>query len=367
MTMTTIADATLPTADPAAFFATPARESIGLSSALSAARALDSHPMASLFSSAEWVSVLTATYGFDLQASVLRKGSETKAALLFGEIEDIRGRRILSLPFSDYLDPLVDDAATWQRLVAPLLDRGAPLRLRVLRSPQPIADSRFTTTGTALWHCVDLTRGEDEIWTSLRDNARQNIRRAERGGVTVRAGDTVEDLASFYGMHCHVRKSKYRLFAQPFAFLENMRAAFAPSGRLTVLLAELDGSVIAGILFLVHGDTLYYKFNASTEAALRPNELLIWTGIRMGKERGLKRLDFGLSDISQPGLVRFKQKFATEERTISILQSATPALHSPRDAEAGRVLGRLTEILTDPSVPDAVTRCVGDEVYRFFC
>jgi hypothetical protein len=31
------------------------------------------------------------------------------------------------------------------------------------------------------------------------------------------------------------------------------------------------------------------------------------------------------------------------------------------------MLGRLTGILTEPGVPDAVTRQVGDEVYRFFC
>jgi len=362
--MTSPADPVPITDEPASFVRPP---SIATESAASAAKALSRHAMASLFSSPEWIAVLEATYGFDLKAAVQRSGSDTIAALLYSEVEDIRGRRVISLPFSDYLDPLVDDAATWQRLAVPLLERGAPVRMRVLRNALPLADSRFAVTGTALWHGVDLTRGEDEIWQSLRDNARQNIRKAERGGVTIRAGSSIDDLASFYRMHCHVRKSKYRLFAQPFSFLENMHAALAPSERLTVLLAELDGSVIAGILFLVHGDTVFYKFNASTDAGLRPNELLIWTGIRMAKQRGLKRFDFGLSDIAQPGLVRFKQKFATEERTISILQSTAPVLHDPRGAEAGRMLGKLTGILTEPTVPDDVTRRVGDEVYRFFC
>src|SRR5690606_36881264 len=117
-----------------------------------------------------------------------------------------------------------------------------------------------------------------------------------------------------------------------------------------------------GIFFIVDGDTLYYKFKASTETALRPNDLLVWTGMKIGRELGLKRLDFGLSDTAQPGLVRFKQKFATEERSIAIL-TATPEGFSSdrRAAETGSVLSRLTEILTAPDIADETTRKAGDE------
>ena len=113
----------------------------GIERAGAAAARLERHAMASLFSSPEWIQAIEATYGFELQASVLRRNGETSAAVLFGEVDDIRGRRVISLPFSDYVDPLVDDAASWQRLVAPLLERGAPLRLRVLRSSLPVADA----------------------------------------------------------------------------------------------------------------------------------------------------------------------------------------------------------------------------------
>ena len=185
--------------------------------------------------------------------------------------------------------------------------------------------------------------------------------------MVVRQGRTLDDLRIFYRMHCHVRKSKYRLFAQPFSFFENLHAAFAPDDRIFVVLAEIDGAAVGGILFLVHGDTLYYKFNASTEAILRPNDLLVWTGMQLGRARGLSRLDFGLSDPGQPGLVRFKQKFATEERTISLLQSIPPGYADERAEAAGRVLQRLTAILTSSETPDDVTLAVGDELYRYFC
>jgi hypothetical protein len=320
--------------------------------------------LGSLFSSPAWIAMLEATYGFELLASTLVDGGHTLGAILYGLVDDIRGRRVISLPFSDYCDPLVADAATWERLAAPLFARGVPVRFRCLRSVLPLADGRLTRTGEALWHGVDLDRDEDAIWAGLDASARQNVRRAQRAGVLVREGRSLDDLAAFHAMHRHVRKAKYRLLAQPFRMLEAMHEAFGD--RLCVLLAELDGHPIAGILFLVDGDTLFYKFNASVDLPQRPNDLLAWEGLRLGRRLGLGRFDFGLSDVEQPGLVRYKRKFATDERAISLLQHVPVGYTDPRGAQVGKVLQRMTQLLTEPGVPDTVTRQAGDELYRFF-
>ena len=322
----------------------------------------------SLFNSSQWIGVIQDTYDFKLHASTLRCQAHTQAAILFMEIDDLRGRRILTLPFSDYCDPLVDSTQHWQSLVNPILDLGAPVRFRTLRSESPKNDPRFNLTGSSLWHSADLRRSEEQIWASLRDNARQNIRKAERGGVVVREGRTLEDVRTFYRMHSNLRKEKYRMFAQPFSFFEHIHAAFSGDDKLVVLLAEYDGVAIAGILFIIHGETIYYKFNASADTALRPNDLLVWTGIKLGQRLGVARLDFGVSDIDQPGLVRFKRKFATEEQTVTYMSWLPP--DNPRDQrgdEAGRLLSKLTDVLTAPNIDNRITQSVGDIVYRFFC
>jgi hypothetical protein len=344
----------------------PAHDAVHIVDAAAVAT-LARHPMAGLFSSPAWIEALRATYGFDFEASALMRDGSARAAILFSRIDDMRGRRTLSLPFSDYCDPLVDDAVAFQRLLAPLLALGAPVRLRCLRNALPLADPRLTRTGTALWHGSDLARDEEAMWAGLDAQARQNIRRATRHGVAVRESDSLDDLRAFHRMHAHVRKTKYRLLAQPFALFESLHAAFAPAGRLVVMLAEAEGVPIAGILFLIHGDTLYYKFNASLELALRPNDLLAWNGMRLGRRLGLTSLDFGLSDTAQPGLVRYKRKFATEEREIALLQWLPEGHAQPAADEAGRTLGRLTRLLTDPGTPDELSRAAGDELYRFFC
>ena len=76
---------------------------------------------------------------------------------------------------------------------------------------------------------------------------------------------------------------------------------------------------------------------------------------------------FGISDLDQPGLIRYKSKFATEERTVAFLRWLPPDYADPRGEQAGRTLGRMTHLLTDPAVPDEITRAAGDELYRFFC
>jgi len=325
------------------------------------------HPLSSLFSSPPWIRALADTYGFQISVAVTGDGGE-QAAVLFSRVSDLRGERIVSLPFSDYCDPLVEDPATWERLAAPILAMGLPTTLRCLRCRAAADDPRFTPTGGALWHGVDLTRPEEALWQGLQGSARQNIRKAKRAGVTIREARGLDAVRLFHRMHCHLRKTKFRLLAQPAAFFDALHEAFSPADGLVVLFAMIGDEPVAGILFLEWGDCLYYKFNASLDPSTCPNDLLAWEGIRLGQRRGRRTLDFGISELRHPGLVRYKRKYATEERAVAMLrwQPGAAAINAPAE-EAGRTLGRLTQLLTDPQVPDAITAAAGDELYRYFC
>ncbi|MDQ4102913.1 MAG: hypothetical protein M3186_04105, partial [Actinomycetota bacterium] len=112
---------------------------------------------------------------------------------------------------------------------------------------------------------------------------------------------------------------------------------------------------------------LYYKFGASLHGhlALRPNDAIFWAGIRWGVQRGARLLDWGLSDLDQPGLIAYKRKWATEERQIVTLRAGGEQARSY--PEAGLMLGELTRLFTEDSVPDDVTRQAGALLYRYFC
>ncbi len=222
----------------------------------------------------------------------------------------------------------------------------------------------------AKWHGVDLTRSLDEIWDSLHSSSRQAVRKARKQGVEVQLAATRHDLRDFYNLHAALRNRKYRMLAQPYAFFEAIWDEFLEHDAGFLLLARYRGKVIAGTLYLRHDETLYYKFNASDLAQLnvRPNDLLVWEGLKRAKQTmDCSMLDFGLSDSDQEGLIRYKKKFATEEKTIRFMhhESATWAKRSV-EQEWSHVLPAVTELLTSEAVPASVSEQASKLLYRLF-
>ena len=82
---------------------------------------------------------------------------------------------------------------------------------------------------------------------------------------------------------------------------------------------------------------------------------------------GCRWFDFGVSDLDQPGLIRYKRKYASEEAEVVVLKA--PGTRDPgrMSASIGRSLPRLTNVLTNERCPDRLTGWGGDAVYRLFC
>lgn len=313
-----------------------------------------------VFHSPAWAQVLEDTYGFSVRAHVILDDGRPVAGLPFVEVDDPRGTRIVSLPFSDFSDPLIDDRAQWELLQGELAD--LPATVRCLRTE--IEPGTWQETGSFAWHRVDVTRAPEQAWEAIHSSARRAIRKAGAAGVEVTEAETEDDLRAFFEMHLRVRKHKYGLLAQPYRFFLSIWERFLAEGNGRLLLARADSRVVGGVLCLDWGDTVYYKFNASQADGLsvRPNDLLVWEGLTRAHQAGMKWFDFGVSDWDQEGLVRYKRKYATEEGVVR-KYSRGPALAD----ELGPLLGRVTELLVDPDVPDRLTERAGDLVYRYFC
>lgn len=328
--------------------------------------ALASGPGGSLFTSPPWLRAVCATYGFTPWARLLLDGHGAPVAgFAWVSVADIRGRRLASLPFCDRADPVVPDLAAWQALVAALPTDAGPLTLGCLAPNPCLADPGMVVVGEAAWHATELSGGPERLVPGS-GTARRNLAAARRNGLTVRAESGLAAVRSFHRMHVALRKHKYRLLAQPVQLFERVWQEFTVDDGIVTLLALADGEPVAGALFLVWNDVLYYKFGASLAAHLhlRPNDAVSWAGMRWGAERGLRLLDWGRSDLDQPGLLAYKRKWASEERRILTLRSRGAA---PPSGEVDGVLTRLTRLLTEPTVPDHVTAEAGALLYRYFC
>jgi CelD/BcsL family acetyltransferase involved in cellulose biosynthesis len=328
-------------------------------------RLMTEQPAASLFHSPAWLGALADTYGFDPQAALVFDSDERAVAgVSFCRIKDLGGERIVCSPFSDYCEPLSTSRDHWPVLRTALLGYGLPVSLRWRDGSGIDPGSDFVAVRRARWHGIGVEPPLDVLWTRISSAARRAVRKAGREGLTI---GILEDphLEHFIRLHVALRKRKYRLLAQPPVFFEALRRRFRCIDGWYPLAAWHRGRIVAVTVYLRWGDTLYYKFNASDAQALclRPNDMLVWEGMRLARALGCREVDLGASDDSQPGLVRFKRRYSRDERQITQLASTRSVRASHAD---DLLLSHVTQVFTNPAVPDEVTQSAGAAWYRYF-
>ncbi|MGF1596685.1 MAG: lipid II:glycine glycyltransferase FemX [Acidimicrobiales bacterium] len=357
-----------------------------------------------LFHSPAWLRVLRDAYRLRPRAVVSSEGATDGGGggVAWVEVADVRGRRVVSLPFSDFAGPIGawstgslaplkgERAATTPSLVTRLrlATPGGPRRgaidandLRRYRIELGLAE-----TGRLAWHWTELpplgrsttgatsTSDDDRLWPQLASGARQNIRRSRRAGVVVDVRSDLDALEDYHRLHLELRKAKYRLLAQPRSFFIALHRHFGPD-RLRIVLARLDGiagsgggEAIAGVILLRHGDTAYYKLNASNPAGLsvRANDAVMWEAMAAARRWGCRWFDFGVSDLDQPGLIRYKDKYSTGRGEVVLLGRAGSG--RPWSArQIDRILPLTSRALTAPRCPDALGRQASRVLYRLYC
>lgn len=325
-------------------------------------------PRASVFHSPQWIHALRRTYGFEFFAVVVDGDEEAVAGVPFAVVDDLKTRRAVVLPFSDFCDPIADGKQQWQAIGDALIGLECPVSLRCLHSEYLEKDERFTKTKSAAWHCVDVRAEAKDVLHGFHRSVRTKINKARRAGVLVRTAAGLAELRTFFDLHLRVRKYRHRLLAQPYEFFSNVWESLVTADLGMLLVAELHGEIIGAGMFLEWGDVLYYKYSAIAldHLTVGANEAILWEAVLDAKRRGLNAVDLGLSGFDQPGLVSYKSKFASHEGEIATFTYTPPGTDSERVRELGCFFDRATELFTDPSVPDAITESAGDVLYRYF-
>ncbi|MBN1312801.1 MAG: peptidoglycan bridge formation glycyltransferase FemA/FemB family protein [Anaerolineae bacterium] len=139
---------------------------------------------------------------------------------------------------------------------------------------------------------IDLSQSLDEIFAQMHKKNRQQIRRSEREGITVREG-TEADLDTFYELH--LATSQRRQFVPfPRAYFERMWEVMNPHGYIAMMLAEYRGEAVSTLLLAAFGDTVMTKVSgwSGLYGKYRPNEAMHWGAIRWAKDQGFRYFDF---------------------------------------------------------------------------
>ena len=143
---------------------------------------------------------------------------------------------------------------------------------------------------------LSLLPTEDELLAGFSKGHRADIRRAERDGVTVRAGSIETDPEVLHQMLAATQERKEFGFHSA-GYWRRLMMAFGESARLQI--AELDGAAVGASLVLAWGGHGIYLAAGSTRSGLdhRAAHLLQWHAIRWAKERGARSWDlWGIAD-----------------------------------------------------------------------
>lgn len=323
---------------------------------------------AALFSSSTWLSILHSVYGFEFRARLKVVDDVAIAGFGYAELDGPRGARIVSLPFCDFNDPIIDAESSWVELTDGLIGGDRPLVIRTLDHPVVSADTRLDTSTVGTAHQLDASTDPNEVFNDFATLPKRMIRRAAKVGLRTGTSTSRETLRSFFDLHLHVRKYRHGLLAQPYELFEQIATTYFDEGK-GFIAGSWAGDVFAGgCVVLIEGDTAYYKFSASHPDHRRDgvSHVTLFEGLRETYDRGLRWYDLGRSDLDPPGLVDFKRRFRPLERSVTTHTSFASGSKPVNGPALSETLGELTQLFVRPDVPDEVTERAGRLLYGFF-
>lgn len=325
---------------------------------------LESRPDAEIFHHPAWSQLMAECYGYRPFVVGLPdpKGDLAAGVPLMEVNSPITGKRWVSLPFSDFCQPLYTDESALRELTEGIIrlanhDKISKLELRGTYPETPALGAN----SEHVIHVIDLNPDEKVVWKKIHDMHRRNIKVAYENNVKIIQGETVQHLEEFYQLHLLTRR-RQGVPIQPWKFFRRMKELFLDRELGFLLLAYKDQQCIGGAVFLHWKSTLTYKYGASRDEGLkyRPNNLIMWTAIQKGCENGFTHFDMGRTDLEQKGLRTFKSRWGARE---------TPLFYTSLGANAipkgeGKLMGYMHTILQKS--PTWVCRLSGELLYKHF-
>jgi len=152
---------------------------------------------------------------------------------------------------------------------------------------------------------VDLTPTEDEILAAMKSKTRYNVRLSQRRGIRVRQG-TLEDIPLFYRLMQETGvRDAFGIHTE--AYYRRAYELFAPRGQVALLLAELEGEPLAGVLAFAVGTKAWYIAGGSSNRHrnLMPTYGVQWAAMQWARARGCTVYDlWGVPDADEEILER---------------------------------------------------------------
>jgi FemAB-related protein (PEP-CTERM system-associated) len=257
-----------------------------------------------------WRDVFQRAFGCQVLYFAARRGPEMVGVLPTVFLDSwLFGRALVSLPFLNYGGVLADDDTVARALLAAAIaaarERGCR-HVELRHFHQQFADLPCKR------HKVTMRlrlRQPNSLWENLDRKARNQVRKAQKSGLTYREGGP-ELLESFYAVFARNMRDLGTPVYSPRLFAEVL-GTFPDRARIHVVTLG-STPVAAGLTFETRG-TVEIPWASSVRDfnAMCPNHLLYWSMLDGASARGCSTFDFGRS-TPQEGTYKFKEQWGAQ-------------------------------------------------------
>jgi len=275
---------------------------------------------ASVFHSKGWLQAILRTYDYaPVVFTTTPPGRPLENGAVFSIVKSWLVRpRLVSLPFSDHVDPLMDKEEHLEELLEELRKGQNEREWKKIELRPPATGRRhpgwstFHDGQSFVLHHVDMRPGLECVYSRFQhDSIQRKIRKAERAGILQDVGGSERHLRQFFTLHAMTRRRK-GLPPPPFSWFQNIIDCLGAKAKIRV--ASVDGRPIAAILTLRFKETVVYKYGCTDDRYhnLGAMPFLLWAAIQEEFHSGAQDFDLGRSELDNPGLIHFKKKFGAE-------------------------------------------------------
>jgi Acetyltransferase (GNAT) domain len=324
-----------------------------------------SHPNASVFHDRGWLEALARTYGYELYVLTSAPfGQALENGVVVCRVSSwITGARLVSLPFSDHCEPLLHESEESGDFIHWMQDACDLQNWRYVEL-RPLSTSYREGNGLqpnrSYWfHELDLTPGLDQIFGQLHKNSFQRkVQRAERESLSYESGRSEQLMNEFYRLLMSTRR-RQQLLPQPRVWFKNLLECMRDKLRIRV--ARKDGTPVAAMLTLHPSSSVVYKYGCSDEKFhnLGGMPFLFWKLIVESKASGAEKIDLGRTDLTNDGLITFKDRLGASKRLLTYYRYTKTAKLGIAALSDSQALRQFFSLL-----PETVCSAAGKILYR---
>lgn len=318
---------------------------------------LESHPEATVFHTRGWLEALRRTYAYlPVVYTTAAPGERLTNGMVCCRVRSwLTGARLVSVPFSDHCQPLIDTAENFASLLQHLQTRLESESWKYIEF-RPLApcdgylegQTGFARSEQFYLHKLDLRDSLEKIFSNFHKKSTQDkIHRAEREKLTYEEGNSSTNLAKFYNLQLLTRR-RHQLPPQPLNWFRTLLECLGEQVKIRVL--SKDGQPIASTLTLSFRGRVVAKYGCSDAEHHRVGAMpfLLWKAIEAGKREGALEYDFGRSEPENTGLLNFKSNWGARCSRLSYYRYPSPVSEHPHEQWSMNIVKNVCGRLPNP-------------------